>query len=64
MVPLQGQYEYLRPKRTTLGARVPAADPLMLDFLLFLLQPDPGLRPTAGEALQHPWLHQRYAAEE
>lgn len=36
----------------------------MLDFLLFLLQVDPGMRPTADEALQHPSLHQRYSAEE
>lgn len=52
----QGQYDVLRPKRTTLKARVPAADDGCIDFLSALLTVDPSLRPTAAQALQHPWL--------
>ena len=55
-----GQLEFLRPKKTSLARRVPQADAGMLDFLGCLLQVDPSRRPTAAEALQHPWLHQRY----
>ena len=53
---LQCRYEYLRPKRTSLAARVPEADPGCLDFLASLLSVDPDRRPSAEQALQHPWL--------
>lgn len=53
-------YELLLPKRTSLRHRVPAADPAFLDFLSYLLTPDPSARPGAAEALQHPWLSQAY----
>jgi serine/threonine protein kinase len=62
-----GRYELLTPKRTSLRHRVPGADPGLLDFLAALLAPDPERRPTAAEALQHPWLRHAYpepAAEE
>ena len=36
-----------------LGAGVP---PACVDFLEALLQPNPAQRPTAAEALEHPWL--------
>jgi|Transcript_73937 serine/threonine protein kinase len=32
------------------------------ELLLSLLDPDPENRPTAAEALEHPWLHQHIAA--
>ena len=35
---LQGRYEYLRPKATSLARRVPQADEGMLAFLAYLLQ--------------------------
>jgi serine/threonine protein kinase len=57
---VQGRFEFLRPKRTSLARRVPEADPGMLDFLQELLQVDPALRPTAAEALCHPWLQHQY----
>ena len=56
----QGRYEFLRPKATSLARRVPQADDGMLAFLRCLLQPDPAKRPSAAEALQHPWLQQAY----
>lgn len=55
-----GQVEILRPKRTSLARRVADADAGLLDFLTCLLQVDPARRPSASEALQHPWLLQRY----
>lgn len=54
------RYEFLRPKATSLARRVPQADEGMLAFLKALLQVDPTKRPTAAEALQHPWLQQQY----
>ena len=53
---LQGMYDVLRPKRTSLQARVPAADDRCLDFLASLLTVDPSARPTAAAAMSHPWL--------
>ncbi len=57
---VQCRYEYLRPKRTSLGARVREADAGCLDFLASLLTVDPDQRPTASAALHHPWLQHPY----
>ncbi len=53
------QTVYLVPKRTSLKERLGVADNLAADFIRSLLQVDPQLRPTALEALEHPWLTQR-----
>lgn len=45
---------------TTLAARIPQADMGFLDFLHYLLRIDPNDRPTAEEALRHPWMHRQY----
>jgi dual specificity tyrosine-phosphorylation-regulated kinase 2/3/4 len=59
-----GRYELLLPKRTSLKHRVgPCADEGFLDFLTYLLAVDPGQRPTADEALLHPWLQHSYEEE-
>ena len=57
---LQGQYDVLHAKRTSLRARVPRADAGCLSFLQALLQIDPAQRPTARQALEHPWLQHVY----
>jgi serine/threonine protein kinase len=44
------------PKKTTLKARVKCDDAYYLDFVRWLLEIDPTKRPSAKEALQHPWL--------
>lgn len=62
--PDSGRLEWLRPKRTSLAARAVAADNEMLDFLSYLLQVDPQRRPSAEEALQHPWLHSQPSSEQ
>jgi serine/threonine protein kinase len=53
-------YDILLPKRTSLRHRVPSGDEGFLDFLSYLLTPDPAQRPSAEEALAHPWLRQPY----
>ena len=55
-----GQISYLYPKRTKLKHRVGTDDALFLDFATQLLHLDPHKRPTADEALQHPFLFHNY----
>lgn len=43
-------------KYTTLKKRLKCEDKHFLDFVRWLLEVDPLKRPTAKEALQHPWL--------
>ena len=50
----------LRPKRTSLAARVRGADAGALAFLAALLMVDPTKRPSAADALAHPWLSVDY----
>ena len=59
---MQHRYEYLHPKQTNIGKRVPEADEACIDFLQHLLTIDPEKRPTAETALQHPWLQHQYPA--
>lgn len=56
----QGQFEILRPKKSSLRARVPHGDDGFLEFVAYLLAIDPERRPTAVEALTHPWLNFPY----
>ena len=52
-----GTVSLLYPKKTSLAARVRCPeDPLFLDFVSRLLGLHPDKRPTAEEALAHPWL--------
>jgi serine/threonine protein kinase len=51
-----GKTFVLRPKRTSLSARLRGADTDFVAFVATLLCVDPELRPTAAEALRHPWL--------
>lgn len=46
----------LVPKLTTLKKRLRCEDAYFVDFVRWLLEVDPLKRPTAKEALQHPWL--------
>jgi len=43
-------------KKTTLKQRIGNDDELFIDFVRWLLEIDPMRRPTAKEALNHPWL--------
>jgi serine/threonine protein kinase len=50
----------LIPKRTTLSHRVPDAHKGLVDFISYLLLVDPHKRPSAAEALQHPFMAEDY----
>jgi len=45
---------------TAVQARLRVDDPLFIDFVTLLLKLNPDERPTATEALQHPWLNTPY----
>ena len=60
-----GELDWLQPKRTSLRNRLHSGSDLtFVDFLSKLLTVDPRKRPTAREALMHPWLRDgRYPQE-
>ncbi|GMI95337.1 plant-specific dual-specificity tyrosine phosphorylation-regulated kinase 2A [Hibiscus trionum] len=52
--------EYLIPKKTSLRHRLPMGDQGFIDFVAHLLEVNPKKRPSATEALKHPWLSYPY----
>ncbi|CAK7327934.1 unnamed protein product [Dovyalis caffra] len=52
--------EYLIPKKTSLRHRLPMGDQGFIDFVSHLLEVNPKKRPSALEALKHPWLSYPY----
>lgn len=48
--------EYLLSKKTSLRHRLPMGDQGFVDFVNHLLEVNPSKRPSASEALKHPWL--------
>ncbi|XP_071722425.1 uncharacterized protein [Rutidosis leptorrhynchoides] len=52
--------EYLIPKKTSLRYRLPMGDQGFIDFVEQLLEVNPKKRPSASEALKHPWLSYPY----
>lgn len=48
--------EYLIPKKSSLRHRLPMGDQGFIDFVTHLLEVNPKKRPSASEALKHPWL--------
>ncbi|KAF3972344.1 hypothetical protein ACB098_04G062300 [Castanea mollissima] len=52
--------EYLIPKKTSLRHRLPMGDQGFIDFVAHLLEINPRKRPSASEALKHPWLSYPY----
>ncbi|GAA0174807.1 protein modifying enzyme [Lithospermum erythrorhizon] len=52
--------EYLVPKKTSLRHRLPMGDQGFIDFVTHLLEINPKRRPSAAEALKHPWLSYPY----
>ncbi|KAF8022142.1 hypothetical protein BT93_G2325 [Corymbia citriodora subsp. variegata] len=55
------QLEYIIPEESSLEGHVQVSDIGFLDFLRNLLEIDPKRRPTASEALEHPWLSHKYS---
>jgi dual specificity tyrosine-phosphorylation-regulated kinase 2/3/4 len=62
--PATERFELLLPKRTSLRHRVPDADEGLLAFVSYLLHPDPMKRPSAAQALGHPWLAAVYPSDD
>ena len=55
----------LVPKKTNLKHRLKTSDAMFIDFIRQLLQVDPCRRPSAKEAMTHPWLTEtKYEEEE
>ena len=54
----------ITPCATNLHLRLRSDDELFVDFIAALLSMDPDRRPTAAQALQHPWLRHAYPAEQ
>lgn len=52
--------EFLMPKKTSLRHRLSMGEDGFIDFISYLLEINPKKRPTASEALQHPWLSYPY----
>ena len=52
-----GNISILQPAQSSIAAQLPAAsDSAFVNFLELLLKTDPAQRPTAENALKHPWL--------
>ncbi|KAL2553500.1 Protein kinase superfamily protein [Forsythia ovata] len=52
--------EYLISKKSSLRHRLPMGDQGFIDFVDHLLEINPKKRPSASEALKHPWLQYPY----
>ncbi|KAK8485379.1 hypothetical protein V6N13_038889 [Hibiscus sabdariffa] len=54
------QLEYIISEESSLEQHLQVSDVLFIDFVRHLLQMNPQRRPTAKEALEHPWLSYSY----
>uniref|UniRef100_A0A2N9GLA1 Protein kinase domain-containing protein n=1 Tax=Fagus sylvatica TaxID=28930 RepID=A0A2N9GLA1_FAGSY len=54
------QLEYIIPESSLLEHRLQVTDDGFIDFVRNLLEINPKRRPTADEALEHPWLSHSY----
>ncbi|KAI9102235.1 hypothetical protein K1719_023745 [Acacia pycnantha] len=54
------QLEYIIPEEWSLEQYLQVSDTMFIDFVRFLLNTNPRRRPTARQALKHPWLSHVY----
>lgn len=54
------ELELIVPEESSLEHHLQISDSIFADFLKYLLEINPERRPTAREALQHPWLSISY----
>lgn len=55
------QLEYIIPEESSLEHHLRVSDVGFIDFVRSLLEINPKGRPTAREALEHPWLSYVYS---
>lgn len=55
------QVEYIIPEESSLERHLGVSDVGFADFVRSLLEINPKRRPTAKEALEHPWLSFEYS---
>ncbi|TKY56869.1 Serine/threonine-protein kinase ppk15 [Spatholobus suberectus] len=54
------QLEYIIPEESSLEHHLQVTDTMFIDFVRYLLSINPKRRPTARQALKHPWLSYVY----
>ncbi|KAL2317124.1 hypothetical protein Fmac_031000 [Flemingia macrophylla] len=54
------QLEYIIPEESSLEQHLQVTDTMFIDFVRYLLSINPKRRPTARQALKHPWLSYVY----
>ncbi|KAK7300524.1 hypothetical protein RJT34_11370 [Clitoria ternatea] len=54
------QLEYIIPEESSLEQHLQVKDSMFIDFVRYLLSINPKRRPTARQALKHPWLSYVY----
>ncbi|XP_054788177.1 uncharacterized protein LOC129294089 isoform X1 [Prosopis cineraria] len=57
------QLEYIIPEEWSLEQHLQVSDTMFIDFVRFLLSTNPIRRPTARQALKHPWLAHAYDSQ-
>ncbi|XP_028803742.1 dual specificity tyrosine-phosphorylation-regulated kinase 2 isoform X2 [Neltuma alba] len=58
------QVEYIIPEESSLEQHLQVTDTLFIDFVRCLLSINPKTRPTATQALRHPWLSYVYKSKD
>ncbi|XP_019433599.1 PREDICTED: dual specificity tyrosine-phosphorylation-regulated kinase 2-like isoform X2 [Lupinus angustifolius] len=57
------QLEYIIPESTSLEQHLHVTDTMFVDFVKYLLNINPKRRPTATQALKHPWISYMYKSK-
>ncbi|KAL1348280.1 hypothetical protein AAHE18_07G069000 [Arachis hypogaea] len=57
------QLEYIIPEESSLEQHLQVSDTMFIDFVRYLLSINPKRRPTARQALKHPWLSHVYKSK-
>ncbi|XP_054793288.1 uncharacterized protein LOC129298853 isoform X3 [Prosopis cineraria] len=56
--------EHIIPEESSLEQHLQVTDALFIDFVRYLLSINPKTRPTAAQALRHPWLSYAYKSKD
>ncbi|KAI9072465.1 hypothetical protein K1719_045577 [Acacia pycnantha] len=58
------QVEYIIPEESPLEQHLQVTDTMFIDFVRYLLSINPKTRPTATQALRHPWISHIYKSKD